>query len=262
MGTGAIGIVDSGVGGLSIWREIVRLLPWENTIYVADKRYFPYGEKSNAQLRKRADRIVQFLIQKGCSLIVLACNSLSVSALPHLRNRYQIPFVGVEPAVKPAALASKTKEITVLVTTKTALSQRQRMLINTHAQGITVHLLSSPYLVEAVETGQINSPSTLIRLRMILNKKNIGKSDHLVLGCTHYPFLLSKIRQVTRGKIRIIEPSMAVARRVREIRRPKQEGSKQSGKHEFYTTKGRQQFLTVAQTLLGQLPSEVNLVNL
>jgi len=258
----AIGILDSGIGGLSIWREIVKRLPWENTIYIADRLYFPYGEKTDRQILRRTIKIVEFLLEKSCSVIVLACNSATVATLPLLRSRFSCQFVGVEPAVKPAANQSQSKEITVLATTKTATSQRQRRLIEAHAKGAIVHIIATPSLVRAIEEGKIHSQATLKHLKTLLTKETIGDSDRIVLGCTHLLFVKRIIQKVIGKKIQIVEPSQAVASRVWEIRKYKKGNRKKIGKHKFFTSKDAISFQTIAERLIGPLPGPTSVIEL
>lgn len=248
----AIGVFDSGVGGLSIWREIRRLLPRENTVYVADQKHLPYGEKSDEEIRGRSEKITKYLLDQGCSLIVIACNSATVSALAQLRRQFSIPFVGVEPAVKPAARKSKTGEITVLATTKTATSKRQRSLLEQHANSVKVNLLAAPEFVELVEKGEIDTPRASRRIAAFLRSHNLGKSDVFVLGCTHYIFLKDTIRNALPDHVTIIEPSRAIAKRVESIRKNQARKTQQKpGKQRFMTTANVVRFTNVAQKLIG-----------
>lgn len=258
-----IGIFDSGVGGLSIWRAIGHLLPRQNAIYVADQKYLPYGEKSDEEITARATKITRFLINQGCSLIVVACNSATVSALPQLRRQYKVPFVGVEPAVKPAAKKSQTGEICVLATKKTAASQRHRSLIENHALGVTVKILVASEFIELVEAANTDSPLTSRVINNFFSKHELGKSDVLVLGCTHYIFLKNTIKSLVNPGLTILEPSRSVAQRVKWISK-KQGRTKQNspGRHVFYSTKDAQRFSSVAEKLLGRPLTCVSKINI
>ncbi len=256
---GAIGIFDSGVGGLSIWREIVKLLPWENTIYLADQGYFPYGEKTDKKIRERAKIISQFLIDQGASLVVVACNTATVSAISYLRSLFSQAFVGVEPAIKPAAKESKAKEITVFATPVTLRSHRQQMLIKKHAQGTLVHLVAAPQLVQLVEHGKTSYTQTKKRLKVILSPKNIGKSDCIVLASTHYLFLKEAIQRGLGEEIKIYDPALPVAMRVLKLRLRQRN---RQGRHKFFTTKDGKTFQQTAENLLGKLTGPVFEVNL
>ena len=231
----SIGLFDSGVGGLSILRQISRLMPREDMIYVADEKYVPYGNKSNTQILNRAKKISRFLVNEGVGAIVVACNTATAVALEALRRDYSLPFVGVEPAVKPAARLSQTGEITVLATVKTVKSRRQRELILRHASGVKVHLLAAPEFVTLVEEGMPDTTRVESAVRNFFFNNDLGKSDIIVLACTHYIFLKKAIAKVLPGK-RIIEPSMAVARRLRALRVGVKTQSRKPGNVRFVTT--------------------------
>lgn len=247
-----IGIFDSGVGGLSVWRMIVRHVPEAETIYVADQQYLPYGEKSQEQVRERALRITRFLIESGTRVIVVACNSATVSAIGALRQEFPShTFVGVEPPVKPAAFLTRTGEITILTTTTTARSPRQRRLLQIHANSVRVHLYRAPRFVEIVESGEINAQSVAQEVREFFTRHPIGRSDVLALGCTHYAFLQGCISRALTG-IRILDPSDAVARQTARHRLASRTLHGASERHRFYTTGDPEKFRSVAQQLLSR----------
>lgn len=207
-----VGAFDSGVGGLSVWQEIARQIPHADLIYVADQAHCPYGPRSMAEIRVLADRITSFLIERGADVIVVACNTASAAALHHLRGRFGLPIVGMEPAVKPAAAHTQTGHVGVLATPVTFQGELFASLLDRFADGVTVHTQVCPGLVEQVEAGQLDGDETLALLRRFLQpllKENI---DTLVLGCTHYPFLLAPIVHVVGHKVAIVDPAPAVAR--------------------------------------------------
>jgi glutamate racemase len=246
-----IGIFDSGVGGLSVWKQIDKLLPNQDSIYIADQKHFPYGNKSDSQILKRSEKITEFLLRSGASLIVIACNTATVTSIKHLRNKYKIPFVGVEPAVKPAAKLSINKEIFILGTEKTVNSKRQKDLMRSHATDINIRLTSSPEFVRLVETGEIKSNSAIKQVKKFFLDNPLEKADVLVLGCTHYPFLKEIIREATHGKIKIIEPSNAVAKQIKVLKgQAGKRGLSRIGIHRMYTTGDPDKFQNVVEKLL------------
>lgn len=250
MKKGCIGVFDSGVGGLTIWRAISQLLPHEDIIYFADQAYLPYGDKTMSEIRQRALLITDWLLDQGSSLVVLACNSATVAAIDKLRTLYKIPFVGIEPAVKSAASVTQTREIAVLATTTTLRSRRQRTLIRSHGDGMTVHLLSDPTLVDLIEKGETDSSRVRAILKPMLSPDRIHNSDVLVLGCTHYIFLKTLI-QSEYPNLRVIEPSLAVASQVLRLRGPQAIRIRIRGKHRFYTSGSSRLFSRAAERLLG-----------
>lgn len=209
-----VGVFDSGVGGLSIVREIRRQMPRLDIVYVSDARYLPYGEKSDAFIRERAFAIGDFLLEAGARALVIACNTATAAAARELRAHYALPIVGVEPAVKPAAQATRSGIVGVLATAGTLQSGKYAELLRRF--GHFARVLSQPGtgLVEQVEAGDLDGPRTLALLRACLQPLLDAGADTVVLGCTHYPFLLDSIRAVVGPAVRVIDPGAAVARRV------------------------------------------------
>ena len=209
-----IGIFDSGIGGLSVKKEIEKLLPEEEIFYLADKENFPYGEKAPSQIRKIAEKNTQYLIDRGAEIIVVACNTATVHAIAYLRKRFPyVSFVGVEPAVKPAGLASK-KGVIVLSSPRATRSKQLHKLINKWAKGVKVFNIGSLELVEAVEK-KLGSERIKIILGKKLPKKILNQSDVLVLGCTHFPLIKNEIAKYVGKKIKIIDSAEAVAKQVK-----------------------------------------------
>ncbi len=209
-----IGIFDSGIGGLSVKKEIEKLLPEEEIFYLADKENFPYGEKAPSQIRKIAEKNTQYLIDRGAEIIVVACNTATVHAIAYLRKRFPyVSFVGVEPAVKPAGLASK-KGVIVLSSPKATRSRQLHKLFNKWAKGVKVFNIGSLELVEAVEK-KLGSERIKIILGKKLPKKILNQSDVLVLGCTHFPLIKNEIAKYVGKKIKIIDSAEAVAKQVK-----------------------------------------------
>jgi len=213
----AIGLFDSGVGGLSVWREVARRLPHEATLYVADSLHCPYGSRPPDEIRAFSQGIARFLIERGAKLIVVACNTASAAALEALRGEFEVPIVGMEPAVKPAAGQTRTGHVGVLATAGTVAGDLFRNTSARHAAGITVHVQVGEGLVERVEAGQANTPETESLLRTYLQPMLDAGVDQIALGCTHYPFLLPAIRRIVPTSVAVIDPAAAVAQQVERV---------------------------------------------
>lgn len=207
-----IGIFDSGVGGLSVLKAIHAMLPNEHLIYVADAAYAPYGDKAPGDILARSKFIVDYLVQHKVKAIVIACNTASAIAAKELRQAVDVPLIAIEPAIKPAIAASGNKVIGVLATKNTIASAAFARLCDKYADGAKLIVQACPGLVEQIEVGQFSSPTTLVLLREYLKPIMAAKADTLVLGCTHYPFLIKQLREIVGTGVEIIEPSQAVAR--------------------------------------------------
>jgi glutamate racemase len=207
-----VGVLDSGVGGLSILREIRRTLPGERVLYVADSAHAPYGDKPAAFIDGRVGAIADFLAAQGAKAIVVACNTATGIAVDGLRQRLSLPVVAIEPAVKPAALATRSGRIGVLATSHTLASDRFKGLVTTHASGVDVLEEACPGLVERVEAGDFDGPETRRLVADYVAPLRDAGADVIVLGCTHFPFLEPVIREVAGPGVTIIDPSAAVAR--------------------------------------------------
>ncbi|MDK2978110.1 MAG: glutamate racemase [Bacteroidales bacterium] len=233
-----IGIFDSGVGGLSVWKEIVKLLPNESVVYYADSANCPYGSKSKQEIIELAKRNVDFLLHKQCKLIVVACNTATAAAIDDLRKEYTISFIGMEPAVKPASLHSKTKSIGVLATEGTFNGRLYQQTTKRFAKDVKVNIKVGDKLVDIVENNLIFEKETKEHLQKLIHpfiKMNI---DHLVLGCTHYPFLMPVLREVLPQNVKILDPAPAVAKQTYNILKKERLTHQDTGKpiYEFYTT--------------------------
>jgi glutamate racemase len=233
-----IGIFDSGVGGLSVWREIARQLPHEDTIYFADQIHIPYGPRSLQEIRSFSETITRFLLERGCKLIVVACNAASAAALKYLRATFPlVPFVGMEPAVKPAAETTHTGVVGVLATPATFQGELFASVVERFANG--VHLVKEvcPGLVQQIEAGRLNTPDTLAMLDWFLRPIREAGADTIVLGCTHYPFVIEAIRQLAPG-VNVIDPAPAVARQVDRVLRTRGwlRTEDRAGDHRFITS--------------------------
>ncbi len=212
-----IGLFDSGIGGTSIWKEITRLLPNENTIFLADSKNAPYGEKSEEQILQLSIKNTELLLKNQCKIIVVACNTATTNSISYLRANYDIPFIGIEPAIKPAALQSKSKKVGVLATKGTLSSSLFHSTSENHAAGIQILEQEGTGLVPLIEQGEIQNHKTRELLLKYLNPMLEEGIDHLVLGCTHYPYLIPVLRQIIPENIKIIDSGEAVARQTKAI---------------------------------------------
>ena len=235
---GFVGAFDSGVGGLSVLRELLVELPKEDFIYVADQKHVPYGTKSPKQVRQFSENITQFLLAKGAKCIVIPCNTASAAALDYLREEFpHTPFIGMEPAVKPAAEKTKTGKVGVLATQGTFKSERYCSLVERFTNGIEV--LENPCigLVELIENGKANHSKTKALLTKIVEPMIEEKIDAIVLGCTHYPFIQSVLKEILPPAIQIINPAPAVARHTKKrLSKLKLLNEQSSRKVKFYTS--------------------------
>lgn len=212
-----IGFFDSGIGGTSIWKEVVELLPHENTIYLADSVNAPYGEKSKEKIIELCIKNTELLLKKNCKLIIVACNTATTNAIDILRKRYDIPFIGIEPAIKPAALLSKTNAIGILATKGTLSSALFEKTTQEYAKNITTIEQDGEGLVPLIEIGKINSGAVKDLLVTYLKPMLKFNIDHLVLGCTHYPYLIPQIKKIVGDKVTIIDSGEAVAKQTKTI---------------------------------------------
>lgn len=211
----AIGFFDSGIGGLSIWQAVTKMLPTASTCYFADTKYAPYGGKPKHLLLERCHYGIQYLVKQGCQLIVVACNTATTNTIATLRAIYpNITFVGVEPATKPAAMLTKKGVVGVLATQSTLDSPLFAKTVAQHLKGIKLVAQHGEGLVALIEKGQLDSKDLYHLLNEYLRPIKEAGADCLVLGCTHYPFLIPMMSQITGGKITIIDPALAVAKRV------------------------------------------------
>ncbi len=212
-----VGVFDSGVGGLSVWRELLKELPNCNYEYFSDNAFCPYGPREQGEILERVCKAVDFLIKKEVSIIVIACNTATSAAIDFLRNNYSLPFIGMEPAVKPAAIHSKTGVIGVLATKATLQGRLYNNTLENYASDTFVVEKVGAGLVEAVESDRINATETKELLRSYIEPMIDAGVDHIVLGCTHYPFLTEEIRKITDYKVTIIDPAPAVAKHTFQV---------------------------------------------
>lgn len=250
-----IGVFDSGVGGLSVLRHIHALLPHEHLIYVADSLYAPYGNKSAQEITERCLALTEFLLAQGAKAIVVACNTATAAGIARLRQEHpDLPIIGMEPAVKPAAAASKNGIIGVLATTGTLQSAQFAALLEAYGRNVQVVTQACVGLVECIERGELDTPETRALLEKYLNPLLDAGADTIVLGCTHYPFVKPLIQELVGGDVTLVDTGAAVARRLQNqltehgLLNP---GAKQ-GKVEFWTNSPHPDAMKVIERLWGE----------
>jgi glutamate racemase len=248
-----IAIFDSGVGGLSVLRHIQAQLPHEPLLYLADQAHVPYGLRSPDEIRRFCEGITRFFLAEQAKLIVVACNKASAAALTHLRQRFpEVPFVGMEPAIKPAAVQTKSGKVGVLATGGTVESRRYADLMARFAQDIEV--LADPCLglVALIEAGQVSAPETEALLQICLTPMLAAGVDTLVLGCTHYPFVIPLIERIAGPAVAIIDPAPAVARQTGRVLQQYRllSTGRQPGAMRFLTTGDKQRLTQFTDRLL------------
>ncbi len=213
-----IGIFDSGIGGLSVWREIAAMMPAEHVQYIADSAFVPYGVRPPQEIRARSIAVAGYLVDLGVKQVVVACNTASAVAIDDLRQTYPyMTFVGLEPAVKPAVGMSMTGRVGVLATPRTVTGDRLRVLIEHWSDGVQVHTIAGNGMVELVEAGLLDGDEVDAVIGPILDPLVTEGTDVLVLGCTHYPFLRSAIERYVGTSVRVIDSGNAIARRTMSL---------------------------------------------
>jgi len=245
MGDRPIGVFDSGVGGLSLLRELQSLLPNENFIYISDNAFAPYGALSPEDIRKRSQALTHWLSDQSCKLIVVACNTATTNAIESLRKTYQIPFVGIEPAIKPAALQTKTGVVGVLATKGTLSSGLFHETSTAYSQGVRILEKEGKHLVEMIESGMLQSEEMKQLLQSYTQPMIEQGVDHLVLGCTHYPFLTPILTRTLPQHIKIVDCNGAVAKQVERVLNKKDLGceSQHLGNTTYFCTGDSQTML-------------------
>jgi len=208
----AIGVFDSGVGGTSIWQEIHKLLPLENTIYLADSKNAPYGYKTSEEITALSIKNTEVLLKMGCKIIVVACNTATTNAISVLRKTFDIPIIGIEPAIKPAALKTTTKSIGILATKGTLSSILFHKTSAEFTKDISVIEIVGEGLVPLIEAGKMESDETEKLLREYTKPMIEANIDYLVLGCSHYPHLIPKLKKMLPENITILDSGSAVAK--------------------------------------------------
>lgn len=212
-----IGIFDSGVGGTSIWKEIHALLPLENTLYLADSKNAPYGHKTKDEIIALSIKNTEKLLNLNAKIIVVACNTATTNAIDILRKNYDVPFIGIEPAIKPAALKTKTKQVGILATKGTLQSALFSKTAELYAQNINITEVIGEGLVTLIENGELHSQKMTTLLTGYLKPMLDIKIDYLVLGCSHYPYLIPQIKKILPENVIIIDSGEAVARQTKSI---------------------------------------------
>jgi glutamate racemase len=250
-----IGVFDSGVGGLSVLRAIRAQMPEESVIYFGDQGHIPYGPRPMEQIRIFSEAITKFLLEQDAKIIVVACNTASAAALKFLRGGFPaIPFVGMEPAVKPAAEQTHTGRVGVLATPATFQGALYASVVERFANGVELLQDACPGLVQEIERGNLEGRETRRILESALVPMLERNIDTVVLGCTHYPFVIPLVQQIVGGNVRVIDPAPSVAKQVRrvleaqEIKNP----SNERGKVRFYTSGDLGDFKSLLPVLLGE----------
>lgn len=243
-----IGLFDSGVGGLSVFQEVKKLLPDREYIFLADQAHVPYGRKTQKELQDLSARIVKFLLYRDIGILIVACNTATCYALDYLRQMFKIPIIGVVPALKPAAKITKNNKIAVMSTPATAKSTYLKNLTKKFAQGKEILLLGCKGLEDAVETLDRKTIKTLLD-KYTEEVCDFG-ADTVVLGCTHYPFLKTQIKMRIGSKIRILDSGRAIAKRTKQILKRTEDNTKGRANETFYTTGNPREFSQVASQLL------------
>jgi glutamate racemase len=254
-----IGIFDSGVGGLSVLKAIRQLLPNEEIIFVADQAHVPYGPRPLDEVRGFSEQITRFLLGEGAKLIVVACNTASAAALHHLRETFPaVPFVGMEPAVKPAAETTHTGVVGVLATPATFQGELYASVIERFAQGVQVIQETCPGLVVHIEAGELDTSDTRAILEKALQPMLEAGVDTIVLGCTHYPFVIPLVEEISGPGVRVIDPAPAVARQVKRVlegrglsNSDRETIDHRNQKVSFYTTGQPEQLSRLLPVLVG-----------
>ena len=219
MNNNPIGVYDSGFGGLSVWRELHRALPRESLIYLGDGKNCPYGTKSEEQIRELAEKAVGDLVERGCKMVVVACNTATAAAIEYLRERFShIPIVGLEPAVKPACAMTRSKVVGVMATERSLEGRKFLSTLERYGQGVEVLKVVGEGFVEAVEADAEQEPRTEELVRRAVEPMIERGADVIVLGCTHYPFLSDVIRRVVGDReVAVIDSGEAVEKRVESL---------------------------------------------
>ncbi|MCH7587229.1 MAG: glutamate racemase [Chloroflexi bacterium] len=250
----AIGVFDSGIGGFSILREIHKLLPGMPIHYFADQAHVPYGPRSLEEIRTFAEGVTRFLLAIEAQLIVVACNTASAAALHHLRKVHtMVPFVGMEPAVKPAAQSSRSHKVAVLATPTTFDGELFSSVVERFAQDVEVIKITLPGLVKLIETGEVDGRQTDNILKMHLESVIADGVDTLVLACTHYPFIIPSIHRLFGSKIKVIDPAPAIAKQTSRVLR-RMANKIESGtpaKINYYSTGDPEALANLALQLIG-----------
>ena len=232
-----IGLFDSGIGGTSIWRAIHELMPNENTIYLADSKNAPYGQKTKEEIIALCEKNTELLLEMNCKIIVVACNTATTNAIKELRVKYDVPFIGIEPAIKPAANNSKTQTIGILATKGTLNSALFSDVVKSYTNTKIIEQIGYG-LVELIEEGEIDSPEMNHLLEEYLQPMVNANIDYLVLGCSHYPYLIPQIKKIIPASIQIIDSGEAVARQTKIVLQEKVGFNSDTNSKQLFLTNG------------------------
>lgn len=232
-----IGFFDSGVGGTSIWKELHHLLPHESTIYLADSKNAPYGNKPREEILALSIKNTELLLEMGSKIIVVACNTATTNSISYLRAQYDVPFIGIEPAIKPAALHSTNNKIGILATRGTLNSELFHKTAKTYASETNVVEVVGEGLVPLIEAGKIDTAEMMVLLNKYMEPMLKAGVDHIVLGCSHYPYLIPKLRGIIPEEVTIIDSGEAVAKQTKAILLAENRLRTETGDsfHRFYT---------------------------
>jgi len=253
-----VGIFDSGVGGLSVLRAVREFMPEQDILYLADQAHVPYGPRPLLQVREFAEGITRFLLDRGARLIVVACNAASAASLHYLRNTFpDVPFVGMEPAVKPAAEQTRSGVVGVLATPATFQGALYASVLERFARDVTVLQDTCPGLVAEVESGNLEGDAVREILTNALSPMLQAGIDTVVLGCTHYPFVIPLIQEIAGPGVRVIDPAPAIARQTRRLLSQNGWGLNGTGSIQCFTTGPVESMKLLVKQLLGDdLPVE------
>jgi len=253
--TSPIGVFDSGVGGISVLRAIRREMPEESVIYFGDQGHIPYGPRPMGQIRNFSGAITKVLLEKNAKIIVVACNTASAAALKFLREKFpDVQFVGMEPAVKPAAEYTQTGKVGVLATPATFQGALYASVVERFANGVELFQNTCPGLVQQIERGNLSGEETRWILENALRPMLEKNIDTVVLGCTHYPFVIPLIQQIVGDNVRVIDPAPAVAKQTGRLleARGMRTQSVSNGKIKFYTSGDPNVLRSLLPMLLGE----------
>ena len=254
-GNSPIGIFDSGVGGISVLRAIRQQMPEESILYFGDQGHIPYGPRPMGQIRDFSEAITEFLLAQGAKIIVVACNTASAAALQHLRATFSgVQFVGMEPAVKPAAERTRTGKVGVLATPATFQGALYASVVERFAKGVELFQSTCPGLVHQIEEGDLNGKKTRLILEEALLPMLEENIDTVVLGCTHYPFVIPLIQQIVGERVRVIDPAPAVAKQLRRLLEASDISNRSASKSYvmFYTSGDPDSLRSMLPKLLGE----------
>jgi glutamate racemase len=250
-----IGIFDSGVGGLSVLKAIRQILPNESVYYFGDQAHIPYGPRHKEEIKAFSVAITNFLYRRGAKLVVVACNTASAAALHYLREKFpNIPIVGMEPAVKPAAETTQTGKVGVLATPTTFSGELYASVVERFGQHVEIFTSTCPGLVEEIEAGNLESARTREILKETLTPMLEAGIDTVVMGCTHYPFVIPVIQSITGPEVRIIDPAPAIARQVGRLLEQRKLLNSREGREllRFYSIGDANQFSGLVSNLLEE----------